>query len=189
MTSTNTSRDQCWDRAVNAFGMASIFKPRLYSIRRKIRLLNFFGIAVPVAVGGIVVSFFGTANAKSILSILILIAGVLGTLQLVITIWSLIAKWDDEASYASAALVANNRLALKFSELASQYPPDFNTRYNLLVVEDNYQHETDLQRGINEEEQRKGYRAGLLQYKRKCGTCGEVPKDMQPTKCQSCGNF
>lgn len=54
----------------------------------------FLGIAVPAAVGGVVFSF---GNAR-VLPWILGIAGVLGTVQLIATIWSVVAEWNSTAT-------------------------------------------------------------------------------------------
>ncbi|MDQ3903223.1 MAG: hypothetical protein M3247_06255 [Thermoproteota archaeon] len=186
---TDEQRKDCWDKAIYAFGTAYVFEKRLKSARKKLRILTFFGIAVPVAVGGIVVSFFGIEFLKPYLAWLIVLAGILGTAQLIFTIWALIAKWDDEAVYSASSASENRRLAARFEELGKNPPPDFDVQYQILKTDNARREDSDIQREITDTEKVMITRAGLRQYQRPCVKCGIVPGDMKPTNCPICGKF
>jgi mobilome CxxCx(11)CxxC protein len=186
---TDEQRKDCWDQAIYAFGTAYIFERRLLAARRNLRVLNYLGILVPVAVGGIIVSFFGVESLRPYLAWLIVVAGVLSTIQLAFTLWALVAKWDDIASYAAAASSENRRLAARFEELGKIPPADFDVQYQLLRADNSRRQEADIQQGISEAELRMITRAGLRQYQRPCVECKNVPRDMKPTTCPVCGSF
>ena len=61
---SNEQRGEAWDNAIHAFGTSYIFERRLKAARKKLRWLTFLGIAVPVMVGGVVVTFFAVQEAK-----------------------------------------------------------------------------------------------------------------------------
>jgi mobilome CxxCx(11)CxxC protein len=188
MASDEHRRD-CWDQAIYAFGTAHIFERRLVSARKKLRVLTFLGVLVPVAVGGIVVSFFGIEALRPFLSWLIVAAGILGTIQLSFTLWALVAKWDDIATYAASSSSENRRLAARFEELGRMPLTDFEVQYQLLKADNTRRQEADIQQGISEAEKRMITRAGLRQYQRPCVECKTVPRDMTSTNCPVCGNF
>ena len=149
---TNEQRQDCWDKAVHAFGTAYIFEQRSNKARKKLRWLSFLGIAVPVLVGGIVVAFFGVDQLKPYLSWLIVLAGLLGTIQLVITIWSLIAKWEDEAIYGSESNVGNYEISKLYADLARNNPDDFDSKYELLNLRNDLRSAEDSKKEITEKE-------------------------------------
>lgn len=189
MAATDEQRKDCWDNAIYAFGTAYIFEERLKAVRKKLRILTFLGIAVPVAVGGIVVAFFGIESLQPYVAWLIVLASVLSTAQLVFTIWALVAKWEDESSYAASSASENRRLAARFEDLGRNPPTKFNIQYQLLKIDNARRQESDIQREVSEKEKRMITRAGLRQYQRACVKCNQAPVDMNPTNCPICGNF
>ncbi len=186
---TDEQRSDCWDKAIHAFGTAFIFERRGNKSRRKLRLLSFSGIALPALIGGIVVAFFGFESMKTALSVLIVLAALLGTVQLVFTIWSLVAKWDDQAIYGSESSVANYEISRSFSDLAKNVPTDFDSKYSLLNVRNDMRSVEDGKKEVTEPEKRMGMRAALRKYQRACVQCAKIPVDLNPTDCPVCGNY
>lgn len=186
---TDEQRKDCWDKAIHAFGTAYIFEKRYNQSRIKQRWLSFLGIAVPVLVGGIVVAFFGIDQLKPLLGVLIVIAALLSTIQLVFTIWSLVAKWEDETVYGSESSVDNYEIARMYEELAKHNPSDFDSQYKLLEYRNNRRSSEDGKKGVIEKEKRMGMKAGLRKYQRACVKCGQVPDDLDSTDCSVCGNY
>lgn len=186
---TDEQRQECWNQALYAFGTAYLFERRLSNVRRKVRTLTFLRIAIPVAIGGIVVAFFSVAALRPYLVTLILIGSLLATFFLVITLWSLIANWNDTISFSAASAAENRRLASRYEALAKSPPTDFDAQLNVLTIENARRQEADIQREISDAEMRMITRAGLRQYQRACVKCTEIPHDMNPTDCPVCGRF
>ena len=93
-------RSHCWDEAVHTFATAVMFERRARRRRGALQALNFLGIGAPVALGGVILSF--GLNA-SYIPVLIVIAGVIGVVQLVASVWSLVAGWQDDLSFSLPA--------------------------------------------------------------------------------------
>lgn len=188
MISIEQIRQKCWDRALEAYGTGHIFEQRAICFRRRLRILTFLGIAVPATIGSIVLSF----EKFLLLPYLIGIAGILLSLQLIGSIWSLVARWDDSYAYALESLTANHRLSSSYQRLAenpSSELADFQLRFDLLEKEDQLRSTEDYKQGITEEEKRAGMRAALRRFRRPCAACEEVPVSMDPSNCEVCGNF
>lgn len=179
-------RSKCWDLAIHAFGTAWIFEKRARKLRWKLKILSFLGIAVPVVIGGIVLSF-GT-NPR-ILPALLWVAGVLGVAQLTGSVWSLVARWDDSLAYALESVTANYRLSRRFESLGEQPPADLEVEFRVLDAENQARKDLDFRQDLTPKEKRAGLRAGLRQFQRACVGCNEVPTSMSPTDCEVCGNF
>lgn len=182
-------RSSCWDEAVHCFGTAQIFGDRAAWYRRWLRLLTLLGITVPVVVGGVVLSF-GVGNKS--MPYILGTAGVLGLVQLVGSVLSLVYKWDDELAYSTEAAADNGRLADTFGNLA-EHPPnkqgELKARYDILRTESRIRSEQDGKRIVSGEEKRKGMRAALRQYRRVCVQCEQVPASMEASDCAVCGRF
>ncbi len=181
----NKIKQQCWDKAVHSYGTGYIFQQRAAILKNRIKILTFFGIAVPLSIGSIVMSF---GQHQKILATALIIAGILGMLQLVGSAWSLVAKWDDSYSYSLEATSANYRLSHAYKKLAESSSLD-KSRFDLLEQEDQSRMDMDYKQGISENEKREGMRAALKQFQRTCVQCKQVPFSMKPSNCDVCGNF
>ena len=179
-------KKSCWNKALNAYATAYIFSERANSLRTKQRLLTFLGIGFPSLVGICVLSF---SFYEKILPFLIPVAGLAGVIQVLGSIWALIAKWDDAYAVASEASKKNTSLKNDWQLLVTQWPHDIEHKYNELYQADSRVEQSDIQRGVSDKEKRKGMRAALLQFGRKCATCAQVPKSMTASDCGVCGNF
>ena len=79
--------NECWDRALHAFGTAQIFLRRARWHEQALRYLSFVAVAVPVIVGVLVMTF-GTGEY---LPWVLGLAGALGAVQVVVSVWSVVA--------------------------------------------------------------------------------------------------
>lgn len=189
MSANDELKNRCLDNALYAFGTAFIFEKRASKYKKRFNCLAFLGIAVPALFGGFVLSFGADFPFKALVLIL---TSVLGLFQLVFSIWSLVAKWDDAFAYAQESVSANYRLSANFNELAANPPDnlkDFEISYRLLKIENDFRIDRDNQQYITEKEKRMGMRAGLRQFKRACAACKQVPVSLKSTNCDVCGNF
>jgi mobilome CxxCx(11)CxxC protein len=183
---------ECSRRYVYAFATAIIFQKRARKYRRLVQVLTFFGMAIPGVVGGIVLASLLHAN---LLEGLIFIAGALGVVQLVFSIWSVVANWPENLEYSATAGAANIHLSNKLKALADQAaspPADFDVMYTELIAMDEAQNDLDNRRDITDAEKMYGHRAALRQFSLKCTACGEVPVSMKMAffswnRCPVCG--
>lgn len=179
---------RCWNYALEAYGTGFIFDKRAKFYRMLIRGLNTLGIIVPVIAGSILLTF----GEVALFPWVIIPAGILLIAQVIGSVWSLVAGWDDSYSYSIESMNSNYRLAASFEKLAANPPTnetDYILRYELLEQEDQFRRSEDNKQGIKEKETRMGMRASLRKYRRECVGCGQVPTSMKPTKCDVCGNF
>ena len=105
MSSTSPSQAERLRLAkVRTYQTSIIFgKPRL--AKRGLKWLTFLGIAVPLLAGGIVISLYADKKPPFLI---IAIAGVIATLQTVVSVWALVDNWDGKAKEADdAAAVAD----------------------------------------------------------------------------------
>lgn len=179
-------RSKCWDLAIHASGTAWIFERRARRLRRRLKILSFLGMVVPMAIGGIVLSF---GTKPQILPGFLWVAGVLGVAQLIGSVWSQIARWEDSLAYALESVTANNRLSRRFESLGEHPPADLELEFRILDAENQARKDLDFRHDLTPKEKRAGLRAGLRQFQRACVSCKEVPTSMSPTSCAVCGNF
>jgi mobilome CxxCx(11)CxxC protein len=175
-----------WRRAIETFGTAYIFERRVAKPRQRLQWLAYLGLAVPVSVGGMAMAF---GVEKDLLAPALVVAGVLSLVQALLALWALTSKWDDSLSYGLESTRANHRLASQFEQLATHGPADISTKLDLLEATNQARIDSDLGQGITDAERRMGMRSGLRQYRRACAECGQVPTSLDPSKCNTCGNF
>lgn len=182
-------RRQAWDEAVLTYGTAYIFEQRANKYRWFLRIISFLGIVVPLTIGAIYLSF---SSQQMLLDVAVLVASILGIIQLVLSVWSLSAKWEDTYSYALESQVANYGLATRFEKLGKYPPsevPELQMEFRILDTENRQRTEQDNKQGISDKEKRMGMRAALRKFQRQCSGCKIAPISMKPTNCDVCGNF
>lgn len=185
-------RTQCWDKAVHAYATSYIFQRRARVLKRKLQLVTYFGLVVPIVIGLLVL---GYGKFKE-LALVISIGTAIGIVQAAISLWSIVGEWVDQYSYAASSASANEALATNFRDLGKDLPAtvdELRTLYGKLQVADEAQRGKDVQQGIKGAEERMGMRAALRNFQRQCAGCKKVPTTMKPpkkpTKCGVCGDF
>jgi len=184
-------RSECWDLALYAFGTSYIFSERALKLKKNIGCINYFGIVVPLTIGGVAIGY--GVNSK-LLVILIPIAAFLSVIQLIVFTWAIIKKWDEELSYSYESATANKLLADEFECLAkydhnTEESLSFFSKYQFLKAKNQSREEQDSKHSIIGHELRKGMRYALRNYKRECTGCKNIPISMKSTNCDVCGNF
>lgn len=182
-------RKLCSDQALNCYGTAYIFEQRARKIRKYLRFINFLGIATPAALGA-VLSLIGFKSPYA--DIASWIAGIIGILQFVASIWSLISTWENDLSYYIESKADNYRLSEAFSILGvtkSLTAKEFELELKLLGAQADMRAQLDNRVDVTDAEKRMGLRAGLRKYQRKCVGCKQVPTSLNSTNCDICGNF
>lgn len=166
-----------------------MFEQRAASLKWKLQALTFLGIAVPASVGGLVLAFGVDDRA---VPIVLWVAGVLGIFQLVGSIASLVAKWEDGYAYALQSIASNHQLSDNFKELGERPPAtldELKTRAAFLDADNRHRSSLDYVQGLTDAEKRRGHRAALRQFRRQCATCGIIPESLKATTCGTCGDF
>ena len=180
---------ESWKLAIYAFGTAVIFQKRGRRYRALIRALTYFGIAVPLLIGGVVLGF---GLQATFLPALLWLAAAVGVLQLGFSAWSLVYSWADDLEYALESATENFDIASRYKELGSlgtDPPPDVATTFAIIKAKDDARRAADSKKGVTEKELRYGHRAALRQFERECTGCHKVPTSMDSTDCPICGRF
>jgi len=146
--------------------------------------ITYLGIVVPLLIGAAVLSF-GTEW----LPYALVPAGLLGCVQIALSAWSLVARWDDKYSYAISALQAQTRMFNAWDGLAKRAPPDMESKTTDLDAEDQRLEQADLAQNISAKEKRYAMRAALYHFGNACVRCGQKPASLKPSSCDTCGNF
>lgn len=176
------------EQSIHCLGTSAIFEARASVLRRRLQLLSFLGIVVPATIG---TAFMTFGNASWLTATLVTLASVLGLVQIVASIWSLTARWEDEFAYALESLASNRRLFQRFDSLASSSASDLEAKveFRLISVENESRMSQDEKRSLSNDEKRMGMRAALRQLRIKCAGCGKEPLSMAPSSCEVCGNY
>lgn len=185
----NKLRQKSWDKAHDAIGYSFIFSKRMNKMSGRIRALTTMGIIVPVAASSIVYAYY---HNQEIVAYTVLIATPIGIAQFLLSLFSIIYKWDDNLAYAIEATAAHSVIADKYRKLANTPPETFSdlkTSYDLLEIESTERAKQDAKQGIKPWELRMGMRAALRELQRKCVGCNTVPLSLESTKCHVCGNY
>jgi mobilome CxxCx(11)CxxC protein len=172
---------QAWGQALHAHGTSEVFRKRADRLSWRTRLRDFLGIALPVGLGVVAANTNQTVTAFAIP-----IVGILAGLQLLLVIWSIMSRWDEEYWYSINAMRENSSLCTTWERIARLSGPAL---FDRTMIQDQLILDRDSSKGITEKEKRFGMRAGLFRYAKACAGCGEVPKTMKRGSCGVCGDF
>jgi mobilome CxxCx(11)CxxC protein len=178
---------RCADREIYAYGTAYLFESRSRSIRFRLRILSFLSLAVPLSVGGIAM----VAADASLLPFIVAISGILSIPLFVMTLWSLVFRWEERLAASEQSCKINHELMNGWSDLAQYTGPDAEEKSRLLLERDRIQEQSDIMQDVSAKDKRLMMRASLIQYGRKCAICGVQPVSMSAkgSSCSNCGDF
>ena len=178
---------RCVEKEIYAFGTAYFFEKRSRSMRFKLRILSFLSLAVPLSVGGIVMV---SADTK-LLPVIVTISGILSIPLFVMTLWSLVFRWEERLATAELSHKGNNKLKNSWEDLSKYKGLDAEERFQSLIEHDRMQEEIDRMQDVSEKDKRLMMRASLIQYRRKCATCNVQPTTLSKngSSCATCGDF
>ena len=186
MDNLESVRYEAWDKAFHAYGTAYIFEQRAARYRSRLRTLAFLGIVGPFFLGILYLSF---RTQQALIDVVALLAGIIGVIQFVVSLWSITAKWEDVYSYALESLATNYRLSKEFETIGKHISQDAERKFALLSAEDRLRSELDNKQALTLKEKREGMRAALKKFRRECVECGQIPNSMKASDCDTCGNF
>lgn len=181
-------RKECHENKFHCYGKSYVYGERVNIYERRLRIINFIGIIVPLMFGG----FALTYGVSSINETAIYIGGGILFVQLFFSAFALVFKWDDELAYSLEATRDHNLLSQDFKTLG-QFPPatleDITNRYNILNEKLKSRNEQDVKHDLSDKERIKGMRWSLREYKRPCVSCGKIPYSIEKTDCPVCGKY
>lgn len=181
-----TTAKDCRDKEFHAYGTTRIFERRAGRLRFLRTWITFLGIVAPVLVGGLVLTF---GVAEKSLPYFITAAGLVGLVQLVLSTWAIVARWDEQYEYSIDSSRHNTDLYNKFKALADANPADISEKFNKIQKENEDREFKDIAQNITDKEKRYAYRESLKYYQKPCHICKITPTSSKPTKCDACGNF
>lgn len=182
-----TIKKEFSDKRFHSFGTTKLFERRSRFYSRYRSILTFLGLAVPLAVGATALSF--STESELFKTFMLPLAGGLTTFQLILSLWALVARWDEKNNYAVAAVKTNTRLESVFNRVCNEPGKFSDSEIDRLRDEYSRTDQEDMGQVVSEKEKRYGMRKALIQFQQSCPTCGMKPISMRPSKCDSCGNF
>ena len=170
-----------------SFGTTRIFEKRASKLKSLRTWITFLGLVTPVVVGGAVLSF---GFESPVLPIFLTAAGVVGIIQLVLSTWSIVARWDETYEYAVESLRSNTELYNQWKSIKDETDEATLKKESELLVKKYEEREfKDLGQNITDKEKRFANHETLKYYKQECHVCNQIPKSIKATKCSGCGNF
>lgn len=176
----------CRSKEFHAYGTTRIFERRAQQLKIRRTWITFLGIVTPVIMGGTVLAF--GVEAK-VLPYFLSAAGLVGLVQLILSTWAIVARWDESYEYSVDSSRDNTALYNKFKLLADTNPPEIEEAYKSALRENEAREKKDIAQSITNKEKRFANRESLMYYRKPCHICENIPKTSKPTKCDGCGNF
>lgn len=182
-------RQDAWNNALHSYGYGYLYSLRSQSLNRKLNIITFLGIVIPILIGGIVTTYGLTSP---ILKYLLMITAPLSIIQLVISVWSIVANWNASYAYYLETSFDNYNLSSNFEKIG-KYPPhsvnELKTELVKVIALRENRDKQDNKYPLNEVEKRRGMRYALRKFKRSCAGCNIIPVNMESTDCGVCGKF
>lgn len=178
--------DLCWEKEFQAYGTIRIFEKRAKRLQTLRTWITFMGIVTPLVVGAAALAF-GTES--EVLSVFISAAAIVGLVQLVLSTWSIVARWDERYEYAVESIRDNTKIYNDFKRLSAEGVPDDDARVKIALEAYQRREFSDISRNITDKEKRFAARESYKYFKKECHICNEIPKTSKPGKCGGCGNF
>jgi mobilome CxxCx(11)CxxC protein len=166
-----------------------IFDQRIVKYTRRMTVLAVLGVITPLLLGGILLSFDIPPIAQKIIKAF---AASISLLQLILSVWALLAKWEYILSYSQEASYAHWVLFNKYKNLFA-YPPDsadeLKNEIGKIEIEQMSRDQQDAKIPPSPKDLRAGMRYSLFILHKPCAACKEIPTSMTSTNCDVCGNL
>ncbi|HLG82515.1 MAG TPA: mobilome CxxCx(11)CxxC protein [Bradyrhizobium sp.] len=184
-------RQEAWKQFIDARGTYTIFTRRAASLKRWMQARDFSAIAIPVVVAFVATTDF-VEKLGSFKAVALAILAIAGLIQVLLSGWSLIARWDEERSYSLRALRDAYDMEAKWREIAKKDVPDLVVAYEAAKTQQRAIDSHDIGKEISESERQIGLRAGLKEIPRACIECKKIPATIDIPKivnkrCPVCG--
>lgn len=169
------------EQAIHAFGTSAIFDLRVRNLKKRLRFVDFWGIAIPLLAGGLALAGIQIEGAG------LAVFGVAAVLQVLVFAYNHVNRYPDELESAVEGRRANRELAELYDDATVNAPEP--VTWSAIEQKRLYQASVDEKQNLTKEELRYGMRSALKQYQWECVTCGKVPTGLAPGDCDTCGNF
>ncbi|EOW3978484.1 mobilome CxxCx(11)CxxC protein [Vibrio parahaemolyticus] len=178
--------ESCREKEFHAYGTARLFEERAEKIRGLRTKISFLGIINPLLIGCVVITF---GVKETWLPAVLLLSGLLSTVQLVLSVWSMAARWDEIYDFSINSVKENTELKNAFKALQKNKSRELPSLYRSTMEKNERRELSDLTQNITNKEKRFANRESLRYYQYPCQTCHIVPIKEKPSNCDSCGNY
>ncbi len=183
-------RGKAWDNVVHTEATRVVFADRAKNVRRKLRVRDMLGIAIPFCIAFLYATDW-IQNFAQYKNIALGMLSVVALGQGLMVVWSLIARWDEELAYCLRAERDSYEMREAWREIGEGVPTNLTQAFDMRSAQQRVIDSHDIERNISSREMQKGLRAGLIHTQRAC-VCGENPKSRRipfwPRKaCPHCG--
>lgn len=189
MALTDNNIVEAGQRALFCFGTAKIVENRMKRLKLANRIIKFLGLFIPLIIGGIVLSFGSCSTLQPMFTPIL---GALALVQLVLSLWALVANWDQMIIDYSESKTKNLYLCDVLIDIYRNYTDDetkYDSIYKEFILRDTQQRDNDNKNfNFSDKEKRLGMRYGLWLYQWPCAECNKIPNLRKPDKkCSVCG--
>jgi mobilome CxxCx(11)CxxC protein len=171
-----------------SYGTSQIFERRSNRLKTLRSILTFLGIVLPVAVGGLYISF---GQSESLMNNILMFAGGLGVAQLVLSTWALVSGWDSQYESAIKSLqgnITNFNRCKRFATTTFRSEVELQSVFESILRDTEQQELIDITQHITLKEKHFAYQASLDYYNSECHACKQNPnKNSNNKSCSSCG--
>lgn len=184
-------RTKASNSALNCHGTYTVFSRRLRRLKLLPRLRDFWAFAIPIILGAIAGSdAFGLpATYLTVLKIGLAVAAVI---QLLFALWAVFSRWDDDLAYSSRAMRDSHEMEEAWRAIGESRVDDIALEFRMRTDQQKIIDSHDIEKDITSEEKNLGMRNGLIEYRRLCAVCNEIPISRRlrwwpKKKCAVCG--
>ncbi|BAL10571.1 hypothetical protein BJA01nite_01900 [Bradyrhizobium japonicum] len=184
-------RQEAWKQFIDNRGAHEIFKRRAASLNRWMRTRDFLGVSIPV-----IVAFVATTDWMDKLgrfkTIALALLAVAGLAQALLSLWSLIARWDEDRAKSIQLMADTSELEVNWRDIGRRDVAGLEAAYEVARARQRVVDARLASAELTQDELRIGMRAGLRELQKPCVTCNEIPATIDPPKkpkkpCPVCG--
>lgn len=181
-------RGEAWENSFQTYALSYVMSEKAKSLGKKRRWLTFLTFLSPLVVGAVALGY--GQNDKNLEYALMAFIP-LAIFQVVLGLWSLVAKWDDDFSYFVESSIANLNLSDEFKECAKipqSTVEELEKKISILNAKYSERGVQDKKVELSTKDRNRGMRYALIKYQWPCAGCKEKAISMIKTECKICGN-
>jgi mobilome CxxCx(11)CxxC protein len=183
-------KESCNEHMFWCYGTSAIFQRRERSLKTRREWITYLGIIGPIVIGSAVGAFGRDwkIGGFEVVPIIVTVASAVGIVQIVLSTWALVARWDEAYGAAQESVKANNDLYHQFRSLRDMPSQDYMAALELLRQENTRQEAQDYRQSITETEKRYAYHQSMRYLRKPCEECQLVPSG-KSSRCNACGRW
>lgn len=187
----NEIRSTAWDNALYCHGTYIIFSRRLKCFRYLTRLRDFWGFAIPIILS-VIAGSDTLSLSDEYLKYLKILLGVAALVQILISLWAVLSRWDDGLAYSQRAVRDAYEMRRAWVVIGRGQVSDIGAEFATRTKQQDVIDSHDIGQDISTKEKCLGMRNGLIEYRRQCAGCKTIPSSRRllwrpKTKCVVCG--